>query len=203
MKYPTWIGVLILAGVMSLTQESLGKRLTNYEIFRAQVDTLSGSIVNFLTDRKIKSLSCRNKPGEMETFVRQKIEESLLHNNFRLLLDSAARAELSFSVPLAQVVYSSPVSSHIFSSPDVERTIRSSYDLDIADSGEVIFAKSFSFVFTDTVNESEIGNLESGSYGFVHGTLDPGGFMETMVQPVLFLASAAVIVYLFFTLRGS
>ncbi len=204
MKYSPSVGVLIFGGVLFLSGGTAsGKRLTNYEVLRAQVDTLSGSIVKVLTSQQIKSLACRNKPGEIEAFVRQRIDENLLGNNFRLVSDSLSVPQLKLIVPVVNVEYSSPVSSHLFASPDVERTIQSAYDLEVSDSGVVTFAKSYSFFFSDTINESEIPDLESGSYSFLHGKIDQGGFIDAMLQPVLFLASAAVIVYLFFTLRGS
>jgi hypothetical protein len=203
MKYPASVGVLTFVGILIFSGASSGGKLTNYEVFRSQVDTLSTSIVDVLTGRQIKSLNCLHRPGEIEMFVRQRIEERLLDDKFRLLTDSVSGPKLRFGVPLAQVEYSAPVSSHIFASPDVKRTIQSEYDIEISDSGEVIFAKSYSFVFADTVRESDIADLESGSFGFLHGKIDPGGFLDTMLQPVFFLASAAVIVYLFFTLRGS
>ncbi len=57
--------------------------------------------------------------------------------------------------------------------------------------------------FSDTVSESEIPDLEAGSYVFLHGRIESRSVLDTILQPVLFVASAAVIVYLFFTLRGS
>ena len=104
---------------------------------------------------------------------------------------------------MVQVAYSSPVASHIFASSDVERTIQSNFDIELSDSCEITVAKSYSFIFADTVNESEIQSLEAGSYNFLHGKVDSGGFLDTILQPILFIASGAVIVYLFFTLRGS
>ena len=203
MRYPTSIGVFIFVGVLFFSGTSSGQKPTNYEIFCAQVDTLSGSIVKTLADWKAKSVSYRSNTGEVDMFVRQRIEERLLRNGFRIREDSAAVPRLRVAAPLIRVEYSSPVASHIFGSSDVERTVQSDFDLEISDSGEVKSARSYSFVYSDTVKESEIPDLESGSYGFLHGRIDPGGFLDTMLQPVLFLASAAIIVYLFFTLRGS
>jgi hypothetical protein len=203
MKHSTSAGVLIFVGVLFFIGISSGKELTNYEVFRAQVDTLSVSIAKILKTWQIKSVSYRSKPGEIEMFVRQGIEERLLEDNFRILQDSISVPQLKVIVPVVKVEYSSPVASHIFASSDVARILQSDYDLEISDSGGVKFAKSYSFVYSDTVKESDISDLESGTYNFLHGRIDQGGFLDTMLQPVLFLAAAAVIVYLFFTLRGS
>ncbi len=203
MKYSSSVGVLTLVGVLLFSGTSAGKKLTNYEVLCAQVDTLSRTIVTVLTNWQVKSLTCQVRPGEMEIFVRQRIEERLLESSFRLLSDSNSVQRLQVNVPCVRVEYSSPVASHIFASSDVERTVLSEYELEISDSGQVRFAKSYSFVFADTVNESDIPDLESGSYSFLHGKIDQGGLFEAILQPVLFLASSAVIVYLFFTLRGS
>jgi len=203
MRYPASIRFFTVVGVLFLSGVASGQKLTNYEILRAQVDTLSGLIVKKLVDLRFKLVSYRSTPGENEMFVRQRMEEQLLGNGFRIRQDSMFVPELRVTTPLIKVEYSSPVASHIFASSDVERMVQSDYNIEISDSGEVKYAKSYSFTYLDTVKESEISDLESGSYSFLHGKIDPGGFMDTMLQPVLFLASAALIVYLFFTLRGS
>ena len=78
MKPSTSTGVVVFVGVFLWSGISAGKKLTNYEVLQAQVDTLSGSIVKILTAQRITSLSCRYGPGEADIFVRQKIEEQLL-----------------------------------------------------------------------------------------------------------------------------
>ncbi len=204
MRYPSSIGFFAIVGVLFLSSASSGRKLTNYEIFRAQVDTLSFSVSKILTDWHLETVNYRGEPGEMERFVRLRMTEQLLSNGHRIREDSSLSIpKLKVTVPLVRVVYSSPVASHIFASSDVERTVQSDYSVELSDSGEVRFARSFSFVYSDTVKESEISDLETGSYDFLHGRIDPGGFLDTMMQPLLFVASAAVIVYLFFTLRGS
>jgi len=203
MKYSTSAGLLIFVGVLIFSGNSSGRKLSNYEIFRAQVDTLSGSIAKILTSWHVGSVSCQTNPGEIESFVRQRIEERLLEDSFRISRDSMSIPHLKVIVPMVRVEYSSPLTSHIFASSDVERILQADYDLEISDSGVVKLAKSYSFVYSDTVQESDISDLEAGTYGFLHGKIGQGGFLDTMFQPVLFLAAAAVIVYLFFTLRGS
>lgn len=201
-----WIGVLS-AGSVGLMggpdQRREGETLTNYEVLCAQVDTLAGSIANVLASQQIKSVCYRVGSRQIDKFVRQRIVERLLKSNLKLNADSSIGSSLKVMVPLVDVSYSAPVASHIFESADVVRSIRSAYDLEIVDSSQVMYAMSYSFAFSDTVKESRIPELESGSYDFLHGKSDPGGFFDTMLQPILFIASAAVVIYLFFTLRGS
>ena len=135
--------------------------------------------------------------------MRQKLLEHLLKDKFTVLEDLASKSVVRVDVPLMEVSYSAPVKSHIFGSPDVVRSMRSEYDVEMSDGGKVEFAKSFTLSFRDTVSESEIPELEVGSYSFLHGRIESTAFLDTVLQPVLFVASAAVIVYLFFTLRGT
>ncbi len=204
MKYfPRSTGVFILAGVFFFSSQSSGKRLTNYEVLRAQVDTLSDSVVKILSSMEIKSLKCRTGTGEVDSFVRERVEERLLENRLHLISDSSAGPQLRITVPLLNVSYSPPVSSHIFSSSDVVRYVRSDFTIGVSDGNEVMVRQSFSFSYSDTVNESQIPDLEAGSFAFIRGKPESEGLVDIMLQPVLFLASAVVIVYLFFTLRGS
>ncbi len=176
---------------------------TNYNVLCAQVDTLAGSIADVLPGKQIRSLRYEAGTRPTDRFVRQRIVEHLLKSNIELSVSSSRGPSLHVMVPSVNVTYSAPVATHIFGSADVVRSIRSDYDFEIADSDRIVYAKSYSFVFSDTVKESQIAELESGSYDFLRGKSDPGGFFDTMLQPILFIASAAVVIYLFFTLRGS
>lgn len=204
MRHPYSLGayasfiILLAAGV------SEPKQPTNYEVFCAQADTLAKNAVAVLTNQNVKSVYLRFGSREADILVQQKVVEALLKRHFHVkITDSSSIPLLKIEVPVVGVSYSAPVTSHIFGSSDVIRTIRSAYDLELADRGQVRFASSYSYVYSDTVNESRISSLESGSYSFLHGKVVTGSFLDTMLQPILFVASAAVVVYLFFTLRGS
>ncbi len=196
-------GTLLLAIALLANSGPQKERRTNYEILNAQVDTLALAVSTALTHEPATSVSLITGPLEVDAFVRQRLLESLIGRKFRVIDDSTVSNVVRVVVPLVEVAYSAPVSSHIFGSSDVVRTVRSDYEVEISDSGRIDYAKSFSLVFSDTVSESEIPDLESGSYSFLHGRLESKNLFDTILQPLLFAASAAVIVYLFFTLRGS
>ena len=193
---------------------------TNYEVFDTQVGTVADSIISVLSGYRtgwadpVRAMVNYKKSKfdlrGVDNFVRQRIEEHLLGSKFQVVMDSSSAAfppnrvfGLSVTVPLVEVDYSAPVASHIFSSSEIVRTVRSTYDVEIAGSGEVKFARSYSFSSADTIEQSEISEVEKGSFDFLHGRSDPSGFIDSIVQPLIFAASAAIIVYLFFTLRGS
>ena len=203
MRHHFTSGAFFVVSVLLISSALQARKLTNYDVVSAQVDTLVQSVAKVLVEHQIKSLYCKTNTREVDTFVRQRIIESLLKNNFHLMTDSSSAPSLKVTVPLVEVSYSAPVASHIFGSSDVVRRVRSVYEVEITDSSQIKFADSFSYAFADTVKEGEIPELESGSYGFLHGKIDSGSFFDTMLQPLLFIASAAVIVYLFFTLRGA
>lgn len=183
-----------------------GHVFTNYEVLNSQVGTAADSIISLLVGHRQAAVSYeRSAIGsrEVDNFVRQRIEEHLLENKIQVVTNTSTAAMLKIVVPLAEVTYSTPISSHIFGSSKVRRTVQSAYDVEMSDSGEVRIARSYSFSFADTVEQSQIPELETGSYEFLHGRSDPAGFLDTIFQPLVFAASAAIIVYLFFTLRGS
>ncbi len=202
MKFASSLALLILLTVVPAAKGSPG-RLTNYEVASVQVDSLAKALVLVLREYKVRELSLEVGNRSTDRFVRPRIIERLLSENFRLMTDSSAAARLRISVPIISVSYSAPIASHIFGSPDVIRRIQSSYYVDVADSGQICYAKYFSYSYADTISESQIPGLESGSYDFLHGSVDSGGLFNVLLQPILFVGSAAVIVYLFFSLRGS
>lgn len=203
MRFQPLFGTLILI-LAFLTDNGARKgKPTNYDILNAQVDTLAVAVSGVLSHEHAKSVYLETGTRSVDNFVHQRIVQNLLRDKFQVMSDSASAAIVRIFVPLVEVNYSAPVKSHIFGSSDVVRMLRSEYDVEVSDSVQVTFARSFSMAFRDTVSESEIPELEAGSYNFLHGKIEAKSFLDTVFQPVLFVASAAVIVYLFFTLRGS
>ncbi len=176
---------------------------TNLEVLNSQIDSLSNSLADVLSEEYVRSFQLRTGENTIAQVVRQRLLERFLSRSYKVSSDSAGRAVVRVLVPLVEVTYSSPVASHIFGASDVMRSVRSEYDVEVSDSSRVRFARSFSLAFRDTVSESDISDLEAGSYSFLRGRIESRSFFDSFVQPVLFVASAAVIVYLFFTLRGS
>lgn len=204
MRHPSSLGSCAVVMLLLTAGVSEPKQPTNYEVFCAQADTLARSAIAVLVRQDVRRVSLKFGSRDADVLVQQKVMEALLKNNFHVsVADSPSIPLLRVAVPVVGVSYSAPVTSHIFGASDVIRTIRSSFDVELADRGQVRFARSYSYVFSDTVKESQVSSLESGSYGFLHGKVVTGSFLDTMLQPILFVASAAVIVYLFFTLRGS
>ncbi len=204
MGHPTSLGSYAVILFLLAVGASEPKQPTNYEVFCAQADTLARNTIAVLASQDVKYVCLKFGSRDADVLVQQKVVEALLKSNFHVAVtDSPLIPLLRIAVPVVGVSYSAPVTSHIFGSSDVIRTIRSAYDVEVADRGQVRFARSYSFVFSDTVKESQISSLESGSYSFLRGKVVSGSFLDTMLQPILFVASAAVVVYLFFTLRGS
>ncbi len=203
MRYQPVLGTMTLILFLASGDGSARGRPTNLDVFGRQADTLAAKIVSELRNDNVTSLVLESGSRSTDRFVRQNLLERLLNDKFTVLEDSANLPVVRVGVPLMEVSYSAPVKSHIFGASDVLRSIRSEYDAEISDGGRVVFAKSLTLSFKDTVSESEIPKLEAGSYSFLHGRIESTAFLDTVFQPVLFVASAAVIVYLFFTLRGT
>ncbi len=203
MKRQPLLGTIMLTLVFLTNNGSPKGKPTNFRILETQIDSLAVLVTGVLSGGHAQSVYLRTGSRTVDDFVRQRLIENLMRNKFQVARDSAASAIIRVLVPLVKVEYSAPVASHIFGASDVMRTVRSEYDVEISDSARVSFAKSFSIVFRDTVSEGDIPDLEAGSYSFLHGRVESRSFLDTVLQPVLFVASAAVIVYLFFTLRGS
>ncbi|MCL4540524.1 MAG: hypothetical protein M1378_13150 [Bacteroidetes bacterium] len=203
MKSRPLFGTLILTLVLVADNGSRKGKPTNYDILNSQVDTLAATVIGVLAHEHGRSVYVKTGTRAVDNFVRQRLLQNLLRDKFRVMNDTASSSVVRVLVPLVEVNYSEPVTSHIFGSSDVIRTLRSEYDVEVSDSARVTFARAFTMAFRDTVSENEIPDLEKGSYDFLHGRLEEKNFLDTVFQPVLFVASAAVIVYLFFTLRGS
>ncbi|HEY9167388.1 MAG TPA: hypothetical protein VIS48_14630 [Candidatus Kryptonia bacterium] len=195
-------GFVIVSSLLPCASRS-SDRPTNYEVVSSHIDSLVNVVTGILRKDSITSLDYRSARREIDEFVHQRVSEGLLGKGIKLLSDSASTASMRVTVPLMEVSYSAPVSSHVFGSSDVIRSIHSEYSVEIVLKDQVAFSKSLRYSYVDTISESEITELESGSYSFLRGKFENSGILDDILQPILFVAAAGVIVYLFFTLRGS
>lgn len=177
---------------------------SNLKLFNTQADSFINAVLGIVRDENIDILSIRFDSSEAGNFIKQKFLEKALLEHLHIIAgtssDSIALATVS--VPVMMVSYSSPIASHLFGSSEVVRTVRSSYSLNLLKNSQFIYAHTFSYNTSDTISEAEIRSLEIGEYSFVHGSVSSGSIFNDVIQPILFAGAAAVVVYLFFALRG-
>jgi len=84
-----------------------------------------------------------------------------------------------------------------------ERTISTTISANVRNAqNEVLFAGAISKAYKDTVNVSQVPELESPSIFFTHGELRGTEFLEEVLEPIIIVGASAVVVYLFFTVRS-
>ncbi|MGC8595212.1 MAG: hypothetical protein ACP5US_02450 [Candidatus Kryptoniota bacterium] len=177
---------------------------SNLRIFTAQADSFVTTALEIVKSKNVGVISIKFDSTETGNFIKQKFLERALIEHLTIMSDGYADTAVlaAISVPLMAVSYSSPVASHLFGSSEVVRTVRSSYSLNLLRNSKFIFARTFSYETSDTVPDAEIRSLEVGEYNFVHGSILSKSIFNDVIQPLLFAGAAAVVVYLFFVLRG-
>jgi|GEM_PF-6713559 hypothetical protein len=177
---------------------------SNLRIFTLQADSFITTALGIVKSENADILSIKFDSSEAGNFIKQKFIEKALMEHLRIIADVAGDSIIlaTVSVPLMTVSYSTPVASHLFGSSDVVRTVRSTYSLNLLRNSRFVFAHTFSYEASDTVSEEAIKSLEIGEYNFLHGSVSSKSILNDVIQPILFAGAAAVVVYLFFVLRG-
>ena len=62
--------------------------------------------------------------------------------------------------------------------------------------------KKFEYTYTDTINVDEISDVENLSYPFTRSDVPAEPFFSNIWEPVIAIGSAAIAVYLFFSVRS-
>jgi hypothetical protein len=148
-------------------------------------------------------------------FVRNMDMESLEHPFLQVLSDRFAHTSISgmnhgryveFEANPVQtsVTYVNVGGSALFGSSRLERRI--AVDMSIAvtqrPGGKVLFADILSEENRDTIEAEWTDRLENPALRFTRGDRPSGSLFENIVEPLVILSSAAVLVYLLFTVRS-
>jgi len=179
------------------------QNLTNLEVFYKLSDS---SVVNVLkvVPKESNEIYLRLDLPEGYSVFRNKIVQDLRLQGKTVLFakDSLLAPSLDFSIDRAKVSYSELFRHGFFGSYKAERTVTLNGNFVLASGGMVKKTDNFSFQAKDTVNYDEIRNIEDFSIPFTRGDIPSEPVFSTLWEPVVALGTAAVAVYLFFTIRS-
>ncbi len=143
--------------------------------------------------------------GEINRFFAQPIAESF-RQRFPSIFTrkTASGVEISVSVGGVSVVYGQSFSDGFFSARRSERRVDMALRMTAIrfEDGKILWAKSKSASFVDTVYVDDIPDIQFSSERIAKGVMPQRSMMEKFIEPFIIVGAAGVAVYLFFTIRS-
>ncbi|HEX2866199.1 MAG TPA: hypothetical protein VHO03_04110 [Ignavibacteriales bacterium] len=196
------LAALSLVFCLLAPAQVFSQSLTNLEVFYKLADS---SVVKVLraAPKEDNQVYLRLNLTEGYSVFRTRIIQDLKQEGKDVLLagDSLAPS-LDLTIDQAKVNYSDLFRHGLFGSYKAERTVSLSGSYVLAQKGVVRKAENFTFTARDTVLYEDLRQLEDASIPFTRGNIPSEPLFSTLWEPVVALGTAAVAVYLFFTVRS-
>lgn len=175
----------------------------NLELLYRLADSSVSRIIHLLPEKGTNVFVKADLAGDYSIF-RNRILSGLQHSGHNIVVaeNESPSGSLFFTVEGAKIIYSDTFRDGFLGDVKVKRDARLNVSFVIAAKGTESRAETFSLNSTDTINYDEIGSLENSAIPFTRAEIPPEPFFSTIWEPVVAIGSAAVAVYLFFTVRG-
>ena len=164
------------------------------------VDSSSASIISDLQAEK-EGLSIKLLSDNSYFILTERLISSLVTKKINVSSDSSKNLiDVRYIIDNAKVNYEDISREGIFGSYFVKRNLTLSGSFVIQ--GSKTFSKKFSYFYSDKIKLDSVKDIENSSFPFTHGELPTEPFFSSLVEPVIAVASAALTVILFFTVRS-
>lgn len=196
------LAALSLVFCLVMPHELFSQSSTNLEVFYKLADSSVVKVLSALP-KEDSEVRLRLSLTEGYSVFRNRIIQDLRQGGKNVLLagDSLAPS-VDLTIDMAKAVYSDLFRQGLFGSYKGERTLTLSGSYVLASKGVVRKADNFTFTARDTVLYDEMKQLEDPSIPFTRGNIPSEPLFSTLWEPVVALGTAAVAVYLFFTVRS-
>ena len=191
------------------------KIIVLFTFFCFQVQAQSSSNLNRiygLIDESVDKISAKLENTEeykieFELPSEYSIFKNIVLNKFRekseasfVEIDFAGR--LNYSIAEAGTNYNKTFRKGFLGSYYIERKVFLSGSYSIAREGKITETGEFNYSGTDTVKKSDINQLESSALPFTKSEKPAEPFFGSLLEPVVAIGTAAVTIFLFFSVRS-
>jgi hypothetical protein len=107
---------------------------------------------------------------------------------------------INYVLDQAKVKYGNIFRSGFFGSYYLPRKIEVSGNYSIKNNAFIY--KEFHYNYLDTVQVDSVKTLENSSYSFTQGNVPAEPFFSSLFEPLIAIGTAAIAVFLFFTIRS-
>lgn len=185
----------IFAVALLFNLSALSQTRTNIEVYYSLVDSAAQLIVSRLPGNQNKILL--SSPMNDYLLFTNRLKYSIIKKGIAEV--AAAETQVNIAFDKASVKYSDMHRKSFLGSMRVVRKVELGGNLSIV--GQVQPAEFF-FTSTDTIIVDDVKNIENPVYPFTVSDLPAEPFFSSLLEPVVAIGTAAVAIYLFFSVRS-
>ncbi len=173
------------------------KPQTNFEIISDFNNQFVIQINDFLLQKKVSQISINSNESEISSLLKNSLIQKLSSSNILLSENSSLKINL---LPIyAGVEYK----NYSESNDSLNRIVKYKIQGNYSDGNIVVNSPEADYIFNDTISRNDIETLENKQLDFTRGVIPnpERTFFERFVEPVAIIATAALTVFLLFSLR--
>jgi hypothetical protein len=170
----------------------------NLEIFYQLIDSSATSIIKYYSPAN-KNINLNFNLGESYSLFKNHLISDFYNNGFRIINGDSATI-INYVLDEANVNYGNIFRDGFWGEYLVPRKIEISGNYLIKNNS--LNYKNFNYNYTDTVKFDDVKSLENISYPFTQGDIPAEPFFSSLFEPLVAIGTAAIAVYLFFTIRS-
>jgi len=172
----------------------------NLQIFYTLIDSSGENIINSLPALN-KDINLNLNLGESYALFKNQLSSIFYKHGINLKEDSGRELiSVNYVLDNAKVNYGEIFRDGIFGSYLLPRKIEISGNYSIKNNN--FNYKEFSYKYLDTVKVYKVKALENLSYPFTQGQVPAEPFFSSLFEPLVAIGTAAIAVFLFFTIRS-
>jgi hypothetical protein len=180
---------------------------TNLEVFQTELSSLAEELVQKSVDGLGRNVVVNVRSPDTSWVTRNTIAEALTKLNYTVYLTSSdgegKGATIDIAIVEMKVRYGDVFREGFLGTRKTERTISTTMSANVRNvQDEILFVGGVSRAHKDTVDVSNVAQLENSSFAFTHGEPPKTDFFENVLEPVIIIGASAVVVFLFFTIRS-
>lgn len=180
---------------------------TNLEVFQTEFASVATELLQKSGVGLERNLVLNVRSPDTCWLARNTIAEVLKKMNYSVYFSApggeAGGASIDIGIVETKVQYGKTFREGFLGKRKTERTISTIVSASVRSAqNEILFAGDVSRASKDTVNVSDVSDLENPSLSFTHGDPPDAGFLDEVLEPIIIVGASAVVVYLFFTVRS-
>jgi len=204
-KSKRYTGFLIIVFSVFINLNYFAQTKTNLEMIEGLVGKSAEVIKLDTSSNNYGKLVLKFVAANDYEILQTKLISELQKNNFKLLnkKETSNLPKLIYTLDNAKVYYKNIFKDGILGTYLVEResTLDGSYFFE--NNNKIGKVKKFNFTVLDTVMYDDVKKLENIAYQFSAADLPNEPFFSSLLEPAIAISTAAIAIYLFFSLRSN
>jgi hypothetical protein len=201
-KSNAFFKILVLLFLFLIGTKLIFAQKSNLQVFYTLVDSSTGGIISRLQNSE-KEIKLKLDLGSSYSVFENQIIGSFVKNNFNVNTseDSIKRiTSINYILDNAKVIYGDIFRDGLLGNYFIPRKVFISGNYLI--NSKKIIVQNFNYSFKDTVLVDNLKNLENYSFPFTKGEVPSEPFFSSLFEPLIAIGTAAIAVFLFFTIRS-